>query len=364
MGFLKNLFKSADEPIKSYADFWAWFHENEKNFFNIVKSHDDIAGKFLNKLGPKLAALKEDLAVLTGMCDVNTVELVVTADGNIKNIAYVEELIAAAPKIDGWKFTALKPALQIEDVSIHMADMEFSEKNLFFYANVLPTYPDEIDISIVHMDMTTENAEQVKHGTYIFLDNYLGELDFVCNIDNVRIIAASKAEQELIPMAKLKDFLKWRQKEFVEKYQGFRYDTDKDDYTILEAELSDGNALIAVVNTNLLNWDDKASHPWLAVVVIKYDGSQSNGMPNDKDYDALALIEEEIMRFLIDADGYLNIGRQTAANEREIYFACAEFRKPSKVLFEIQQKYSQQYSIEFNIYKDKYWQSLEWFKQP
>lgn len=44
------------------------------------------------------------------MYNASTAELVVTADGDIKTFVWVEELIAAAPKLANWKFTALKPA--------------------------------------------------------------------------------------------------------------------------------------------------------------------------------------------------------------------------------------------------------------
>jgi hypothetical protein len=52
---------------------------------------------------------------LTGMMDHNRAELVLTADRTINNIVFVEELVATAPEIPGWKFTALKPALDIEN---------------------------------------------------------------------------------------------------------------------------------------------------------------------------------------------------------------------------------------------------------
>ncbi len=84
-------------------------------------------------------------------------------------------------------------------------------------------------------------------------------------------------------------------------------------------------------------------------------------MPNDADYKVLDKIEEEIMQELKDIDGYLNIGRQTAKGEREIYFACKDFRKPSKVFFKIQQTYSGSFEIEYDTYKDKYWQLFEKF---
>ena len=363
MSFLKNIFGKKDEPIKSYDDFWTWFQKNEKDFFNVVKNRKNIEKEFFDKLSPKLEELKDGYFYLTGMFDDNTVELVLTADGNTKNIVFIEELVASSPNINGWKFTALKPALNIEDVSIEMAGLKFNSENLYFYSNDLANYPDEIDVCIIHTDMNDNNRQQIINGTYIFLDNYLGELDFVNNIDNLQIIAKSEAKKELVPIAKLKDFLTWRQKEFVEKYDGVRYDTENDEYSMMEAELESGNMLLAVINTNLLEWDRKASHPWLAVMTLKYDGSKNNGMPNNADYELLGSIEDEIMLSLKDKDGNLNIGRQTANNERDIYFACKDFRKVSKTFNETQNKYSDRFEIEYDIYKDKYWQTFERFKQ-
>ncbi len=38
---------------------------------------------------------------------------------------------------------------------------------------------------------------------------------------------------------------------------------------VLEAESESGNKLIAILNTQILDWDNKASHPWLAVMTTK-----------------------------------------------------------------------------------------------
>ena len=362
MSFLKNIFGKKETPIKSYSDFWNWFQDNEKTFFNVVKNHKDIEKNFFDKLSPKLAELRDGYFYLTGMYDDNTVELVLTADGNAKNIVFVEELVEQAPKINGWKFTALKPAMDIENFGINMAGYKFDSDNLFFYSNDYDEYPDEIDICVIHNEQTEENKEEIENGTYIFLDNYLGELDFLNNIDNLKVISKNEAEKELVPIAKLKDFLTWRQKEFIEKYEGVRYNTQDDEHSILEAESKSGNKLIAVVNTQLLNWDRKASHPWIAVITFKYDGSNNNGMPDEDDYQCLNEIEENIMQKLLDKDGYLYMGRQTADSERDIYFACKDYRKPSKIFYQTQQDNNNKFEIEYDIYKDKYWQSFERFR--
>ena len=84
-------------------------------------------------------------------------------------------------------------------------------------------------------------------------------------------------------------------------------------------------------------------------------------MPDDETFKLLNEVEDKIMLELKDHEGYLYIGRQTANGEREIYFACKDFRKPSKVVSQIQENYSNEIEINYNIYLDKYWQSLDRF---
>ena len=350
-----------DPPIKTYADFWHWFRDHEKAFFKVLKNQGNVERDFFDKLSPKLNQLREGYWFLAGMVDGDTAELVLTADGVVKNLVFVEELVAAATPINGWKLTALKPALDIKDVNIAMGDLAFNKNNLSFYANNDPRYPDEIDITVVHADYGENNKEAIINGTYIFIDNYLGELDAVTSIDNMQVVGREQADQELIPIEKLKDFVIWRQKEFIEKYEGTRYNTENDDYHTLEATLEDGNPLLAIVNAALLAWDAKASHPWILHVEINYQDN-GQGMPDDKTYGFMNAFEDQLMLDLKDADGYLNIGRQTGGNVREVYFACKEFRLPSKVLDKFQAEYRDRLAIDYDLYKDKYWQSFNRFK--
>lgn len=93
MSILKNLFSQKQKPIENYDDFWRWFQENERTFFKAVKNHKNIEKDFFDKLSPKLSELKDGFFYLTGMLDDNTAELILTADGTIKNIVFVEELV-------------------------------------------------------------------------------------------------------------------------------------------------------------------------------------------------------------------------------------------------------------------------------
>ncbi|MBX2827732.1 MAG: DUF695 domain-containing protein [Flavobacteriaceae bacterium] len=361
MSFLKSIFKTKEIPIKSYSDFWNWFEQHEKKFHKVLKNRGNIKKIFFDRLAPKLNELKDGFWFLAGMYDDNTAELILTADGVIKNIVFVEELVQSAPKMSNWKITALKQPSDLNKYGIEMDGYSFDASNMSFYSTDHKQMPDEIDITIAHSDLNEENRSVITSGVYLALDNSLGELKSVTTIDNVNIINPKDARSELIPLERLRDFLIWREKEFVEKYKGLRHNTENDNYSGLEATLKNGFPLFAVINADLLNWDSKASHPWIAVMEINYDGINNNGMPNEPTYKLLNEIEEKIIVELKDSDGYLNIGRQTADSIREVYFACVEFRKPSKVFHEIKKEYKDKIKLDFEIYKDKYWQSFNRF---
>lgn len=361
MSFLNKLIGKKEDSIKTYEEFWIWFQKNKEKFVDVVQKDNDIENNFLNILSSKLNNVKDGFYFLTGLLDNNSVELIITADGVIKNIVFVEELISVAPKIKGRVFTALKPSINNEDFGINMGKYNFNNENLFFSYNIHRDSPDLIDINIHYSNYYTEDIEQIEQGIFIFLDNYLGELYFATVIDNIKVEGQNFSADEKIPINKLKDYLIWRQKEFIEKHEGVKYNSENDKFSVIEAELENGNNLVAVINSDLLRWNCKPSYPGIAVLIINFDGNYSNGMPSNIDNDYLVQIENEILGLLTEQDGNLNIGRQTANGERLIYFACSDFRKPSKVLFDIKKRYSYKFEIEFDIYKDKYWQSFEHF---
>ena len=362
MEFIKNIFNKKEEgPIQNYQDFWNWFSKHQKSFYKVVEKRDNIESDFFDHLSPKLDELHEDIFFVSGMAGDKTAELIFSAEGRIKNFFVIEELVAAAPKIDGWLFTAFKPANNIEDLGIGIHDLNFTPEKLNFHANIHEDYPDEIDITVTYEDFTLDNKDESTNGVYIFIDHLLGEVNFAEIIDNLTVCGPSEATEDLIPIIKLEAFLKWRQKEFIEKHEATRRDTDNDGYSMLEGTMENGNPLLAVINRDLLNWDAKPSHPWFMTVEIIYDGSDNNGLPNENDFQLLMEIEDEILLELKDYDGYLNIGRRTVDDNREIFFACKEFRKSSKTVLGIVKKYKEKIEMDYHIHKDKYWLTMRAF---
>jgi hypothetical protein len=362
MGFFSRIIgkraEDATRPIQSYADFWGWFAEHQSGFHKIVQTKDSarIEQEIFAPLSASLEQIKDGFFFLVGMLDGSTAELVFTADGNPKNIVFVEELVAVAPALPGWQFTSLKqPA---EGFSIRMNGVDFGPDSLGFYPVDHEETPDLVDVTVVHAALDDSNADWAKQGAYIFLDNFLGELNFLTEIDQLNFRGKTGAERDLIPIDALPNYLETRKALFAEKYDGVRIFTDNDNYSLLEAQLDGGRTLLATVNADLLGWDKKASHPWMLIVTIKFDGENNMGLPDGETGDKLNEIEDAISSQLKDSDGYLNIGRQTADSERNIFFACVDFREPSKVAYQIQGRYNDTFAIDYNIFKDKYWQSV------
>ncbi|MGD9587900.1 MAG: DUF695 domain-containing protein [Pyrinomonadaceae bacterium] len=363
MSFFDRLFRSKEEPIETYADFWNWFTKHQLDFHKAVRTRDSsiVEREVFGLLGSALNQLRDGYFFLAGMLDDSTAELVFTADGNPKNVVFVEELVDAAPDIPGWQFTSLKQPVEGFDIRIN--GIVFGTDSLSFFQNENIDQPDLIDITIVHEAFDESDAQSARNGAYIFLDNYLGELTFLEDIDELSFAGPASVNKDLIPIDALPNYLETRRALFVEKYDGVRIFTENDEHASYQAEHEDGSPLIAVMNTDLLKWDAKASHPWMLVITIGYDGTVNNGLPDQDTYEKLDAIEESLVSNLKDSEGYLYIGRQSARGKRTVFIACVDFRRPSKVAYEAKQRFSGsgELAVDYEIFKDKYWQSVSYF---
>ncbi|MGN6510494.1 MAG: DUF695 domain-containing protein [Chitinophaga sp.] len=359
MSFINRLFgRKHNTDTATHATFWKWFARHDREFYKVLSKGTDIDGRFMDKVIPRLHQLNEHFYCLAGKYDERNVEMVVSAEGDIKSFVFVEDLIAAAPALPGWKFTALKPGLGFAEIRIGMNGYEFSSGNISFYSNENAEYPDEIDITFVHTGYTEENQKEIGNGIMIFLENALGELDTATLIDNIQFGGANG--HELIPLEKLEDFLRWREKEFVEKYKGTRSNSDNDLYSIVEGRNSYNMPMIACINSELLEWDAKPSHPWMLVVEHAFD-ADGNGMPAADMHELLGDFEDGLLASLHEKKGHLYLGHSTENGSRFIYIACREFREISRQTAAYLKNYLLAHDVQYRIYKDKYWMTMEKF---
>ena len=366
MKFIKNIFSKKEEKESTsksqitIVEFWNWFMENQSRFHKAVKEQNNIQFEFINPVFNKLNQIREGAFLLIGMMDENKAEIVFTAEGNLLNFPYISEIVDSSPKLENPQFTAFKPSMDFPDFGINMGPKSFSTDNIKFYTNIDSNYPDQIDIRLV---FTEEYGEEEKalteHGIFIFGENYIGELKLATQVDRISVEHQIDTSEDLNPITKLNEYINWREKEFEEKYIGTVHNSDESNYSSLEWEKGD-KGIVGVVNSDLIRWDKKASHPWIMVITIEFDENENNGMPNQEALQTYYQFEDKLRELLPDKEGYIHVAQTTGLGKREIYYANKDFVKPIKILDQMKDKVNFKYSIE--VFKDKYWQSMKHFE--
>jgi hypothetical protein len=359
MSFLKKLFgkAAAETPVQPEA-FWDWFAKEAARLKATVVQRTQ-SEQALNEIMEHLQAVNPGLYTLVGAGGDGDAELIISAEGRISQIVFVEEMVAQAPKVPGWKFTALKPAIGFSDMRISIHGFDFEASNIHFFANESAAEPDSVDISFVYDHYNPEKHAEIENGLLIYLDNALGEMNFMTQVDHAALVADADGNR-LIPVEKLPAYLQWREKEFIEKYDAIRYSNEEDSYGVMEAKDEESRPMIAIVNSSLMRWEGKTSHPWMVVIEIKYEGDAA-GLPQGKVYEIMNEMEDELAGVLTPENGCLNIGRETYNNSRNIYFACHEFRESSRKVNATLQQYKDRLKVSYQVYKDKYWQIVSHF---
>ena len=366
MKFLDKLFGGKETLAKkeqsklTINEFWNWFSANQAGFLKVVKSQKNIESEFINPVFNKLSTINDGAYILAGMMDATTAELVFTAEGNLLYFPFISELVDSAPKIKDWQFTAFKPSADFPDFGINMGPLSFTTKNIFFFPDDDGNYPDEISINLVYTDdYSDDQAEQVANGMFIFLENYIGEMKTATQIDRISIKHKFNSDIELNPINKLNDYINWREKEFVEKYEGEFHNSDESNYSSIESQ-NGGKPIIGIVNADIIKWDKKASHPWIMVIIIKFDEHENNGLPNPEELEDYYQFEDDLRELLPDSEGHVHVAQTTGLGKREIFYANKDYNKAIQTLNDMKAKVNFEYDIE--VFKDKYWRSMNQFE--
>lgn len=344
----------------NYQAFWDWFKEHSQDFYETLQKGELVEEDLISLLAPKVNELDLGLYFLIGL-EENSAKLVFTPDGNVRKVYLAEELVATAPEVPYWRFSALKPPTNVSSFSIRMLDLEFDKDKISFYPRINPSYPDEIDLVMIYRPFQEEFADEITNGVFIFLDNFLGEETMIDRIDRLEVRGPGDDIPEEIPVEKLPDYIDWREKEFVEKYQDITFDLSEEQYAGYEAALEDGTPIISTINTGAMKWDHKASHPWMFFITLHFEEVNEVGFPTEKEYNLLSDLDNQAYQLLPILEGNIYLGRELGDSQCDIYYACKDYRMASKIADWIVAEYKDKLNITIDIFKDKYWQALERF---
>jgi hypothetical protein len=187
------------------ARFWSWFAARHARYRGSSKS--GIKKRLLDRLIKALHRYHPKLWAMVGGDPKGTRELIITAEGDPKQFPAVRRLIRAAPKINGWRFIAFKPASGF-DFKTTYEGVPLDPAKMWFLSLRSNTGSLGLRIGVPGYD---EAKKQVYMAGCLFvLDTALGELRAAEEIQRVEVVTLppdpkSKGYLPLVQLARYLD---------------------------------------------------------------------------------------------------------------------------------------------------------------
>lgn len=194
--------------------FWQWFEEKNKAYLFLSEVTPEVKEELMDAMQTQLHLYHKKLYFETGITDDDIPELIITAEGKSDYFEDVEYLIARAPKIGNWRFTAfIQP--QGVDFTMKYGDVALEPKEMWFMPLVHNEKPDLIGIRVClqQYDMISDKDGLVSI-VYKILNTVIGEKSFALDIQFVDagLLPDDPEEEGMFELWELPQYIKWKQK--------------------------------------------------------------------------------------------------------------------------------------------------------
>jgi hypothetical protein len=194
---------------KATQEFWRWFTENCSRFRSMQAASRE---KPLDEIMEHLHEIHEGLFFEVsepqdGICD-----FVITAEGRKSLFSLVDEIIAAAPSLKGWTFTALRPPMGF-GFAIDYGKVHLDPDELWFLPLSAGENEDHLGLQIGIPKLKKRDEEEALNASRILLDTGLGERRSAETIEHVEVVSLPKDADAagFIQLPALPEFLDWRE---------------------------------------------------------------------------------------------------------------------------------------------------------
>ncbi len=191
--------------MKDELVFWGWFEQNEARFRNIQVDEKE---QLLDELLEALHTCSTNLWFETGKADDGVNELIISAEGRREHFSAVRILVAAAPKLPGWRFIAFKPAEGF-DFNTQYANITFSPKATWFMPLRSSHDPAARGLRVGYAHFDTSRAKDFLTGTIIMLEGVLGEMTLAECVHHIEVVAlpSSPESSGFLPLTEIGEWL-------------------------------------------------------------------------------------------------------------------------------------------------------------
>jgi hypothetical protein len=189
--------------------FWAWFVNNSDRL-----AKKDIASKvgLLDTVQDELHDIDEGLYFELSEPQDGVSEFIITAEGKRELFSVVEAVIAAAPRVAGWQFTALIPPMGFEFV-IDYGGIKLDPNGLWFMPLTEGANDQHLGLRIGVPKLTSRKMHATLDATWVLLETGLGERQAAEAIEHVEVVRLPRDPEGegYLRLAELPGFLTWRE---------------------------------------------------------------------------------------------------------------------------------------------------------
>ena len=190
------------------ADFWNWFVTAQDRFRDVdVPEREQLLDELLEHLHGYCDGLYFEVGGMPGAVS----ELVITAEGNADYFGAVQDLVAAAPAIAGWRFIAFRPPMGFT-FSTRYEDVTIDPAASWFLPLVHDADPTSLGLRLAVPDYDESEKEAFTNAAFIVIDTALGELIAARDVHHIEVceIPDDPEGEGFIELPELTTYLDWR----------------------------------------------------------------------------------------------------------------------------------------------------------
>lgn len=191
--------------------FWAWFVANSDRFRTMETPAKE---GLLDEIVEKLHTIDDRLYFEVSEPQEGGNELVITAEGDRELFPLVDKMVALAPRLKGWKFTALRPAMGF-GFAVEYSGVKLDPDELWFLPLTAGDDEEHLGLRIGIPRLSPKSTQAAVNAAWILLDTALGERRTAETIAHVEVarLPWNPEEAGYIALVELPDYLQWRESE-------------------------------------------------------------------------------------------------------------------------------------------------------
>src|ERR1700677_2463849 len=154
---------------------WSWSSSNQSRFCNLEQERENLVPELVEHL----RLLSPNLTIEFEAPKNGVREMAISADGVEKDFPLVEQLVAAAPTMQGWHVVAFRQPSKIQGMELKYPGITLDTDRMW----MMPIEDDQgFDLIVFFPNYSDDRRNLFINATYVLLDNAIGEYNVVKGI--------------------------------------------------------------------------------------------------------------------------------------------------------------------------------------